>query len=185
MLGCIVSGRLVQTSPQQVDVNRFVFAIEQANQIHHLCIFLLGTVPIPEGYGASIFFGWPPYQDWKFLGHITNSKPSAVFRLRSKTNGSFGIDVDMDKFDGNIIAQIGISIEPMEVIEKRMTENLPRGGADASTSVAGMQEFASKMCNSLYNYLTSFNTSIPTNIMTQWLENFQRKLKNDPYFWKS
>lgn len=40
------------------------------------------------------------------LGYITNTKPSAVFRLRSKANAD-GVDVDMEKFeDENITAQV-------------------------------------------------------------------------------
>ena len=44
MFGCLVSGRLVQTNAQQVDANRFIFAVEKANQIQHIALFLLGTV---------------------------------------------------------------------------------------------------------------------------------------------
>jgi len=137
----LVSGRLIQTNLQQVDANRFLSSIEKANQITFLTVFLLGTVALPEGYGASIYFGWPPYQNWKYLGSLTNAKPSAVYRLRSKQS-NHGIDVDMDQFDENIVAQIGISIEPMETIEQRMQETLNVNTTSVST--ADMQEFATK-----------------------------------------
>jgi len=182
MFGCLVSGRLVQTNLQQVDTNRFLFSVEKANQITFLTVFLLGTIALPEGYGASIFFGWPPYQQWKFLGSLTNSKPSAVYRLRSK-NSAHGINVDMDMFDENIVAQIGISIEPMELVEQRMRDTLP-ATATSSLPVADMQEFATKICQNLYNYVASFNNQgyIPIDRLDKWYENFQRKIQNDPSF---
>ncbi len=88
MFGCLVSGRIVQTNAQQVDANRFIFILEKANQVQHLAVFLLGSVyvsklhtfqssiikltyykrALPDGFGASIFLGWPPFQDWKYLG---------------------------------------------------------------------------------------------------------------------
>jgi len=195
MFGCLVSGRIVQTNAQQVDANRFIFAIEKANQIQHIAVFLLGTVALPEGFGASIFFGWPPYQDWKYLGYITNAKPSAIFRLSTK-GGSGGIDVDMgmDR-DDNVVAQIGISIEPLNMIESR-TANLNTALVPASNTGSGgasfqdMQEFATKMCGNLFNYLRSFASQatgdmIPGSALDKWYENFQRKIKNDPQFWKN
>lgn len=197
MFGCLVSGRLVQTNAQQVDANRFVFAIEKANQIQHIAVFLLGTVALPEGFGASIFFGWPPYQDWKYLGYLTNTKPSAIFRLQTKgSSGSGAIDVDMGvERDDNVVAQIGISIEPLNVIETRASAIVPGGSSSNSSSSSGvsfqdMQEFATKMCSNLFNYLRSFATQatgdmIPGSALDKWYENFQRKIKNDPNFWKN
>jgi len=184
MFGCLVSGRLIQTNLQQGDANRFLSSIEKANQITFLTVFLLGTVALPEGYGASIYFGWPPYQNWKYLGSLTNAKPSAVYRLRSKQS-NHGIDVDMDQFDENIVAQIGISIEPMETIEQRMQETLNVNTTSVST--ADMQEFATKMCQNLYNYVLSFANQghIPISTIDKWYENFQRKVKNDPSFMQS
>jgi len=216
MFGCLVSGRIVQANAQQVDANRFVFACEKANQIQHIAVFLLGTVALPEGYGASIFFGWPPYQDWKYLGYLTNAKPSAIFRLQTKSGGGGGIDVDMGmERDENVVAQIGISIEPINLIESRtqgLTSNTSNnnitastGNSSSSTNTAlvpigggsnqmgqlkDMQDFALKMCENLFNYLRSFASQstgdmIPSSALDKWYENFQRKMKNDPFFWKN
>jgi len=196
MFGCLESGRIVQTNAQQVDANRFVFTIEKANQIQHIAVFLLGTIALPEGFGASIFFGWPPYQDWKYLGYLTNAKPSAIFRLQTKGAGGGGIDIDMGmERDENVVAQIGISIEPLNMIESRAASlstsivpaTTPSNGA---VSFQNMQEFATKMCGNLFNYLRSFASQatgdmIPGSALDKWYENFQRKIKNDPNFWKN
>lgn len=205
MLGCLVSGRIVQTSPQQVDVNRFVFAVEKANQIQHVAVFLLGTVALPDGFGASIFFGWPPYQEWKYLGFLTNAKPSAIFRFQTKSGtGAGGIDVDMGaERDENVVAQIGISIEPINAIESRaqgvntgassaLVPATPASalGSNQTVQLKEMQDFAIKMCENLYNYLRSFASQstgdmFPASALTKWYENFQRRLKSDPFSWKN
>jgi hypothetical protein len=57
----------VQAAPQQVDVNRFVFELQDAARINHLVVFLTGTVPFDEGYGASVHLLWPG-ADWQLLG---------------------------------------------------------------------------------------------------------------------
>jgi len=49
MFGCIVAGRLVQTNLQQVAENKYLFALADPFHIKHLCVFLLGTVPLPPG----------------------------------------------------------------------------------------------------------------------------------------
>lgn len=196
MFGCLVSGRIVQTNAQQVDANRFLFLVDKANQIQHIAVFLLGTVPLKEGYGASIFFGWPPYQQWKYLGYLTNNKPSAMFRLQT-TSGGGGIDVDMGmERDDNVVAQIGISIEPLNVVEAQSTQNsialtVPTTtDANQKGSAKEMQDFSLKMCENLFNYLRSFSSQangdmIPASALNKWYENFLRKIKNDPLFWKN
>ena len=57
----------VQATPQQVDVNRFIFELHDATRVNHLVVFLTGTVPFEEGYGASVHLLWPG-ANWYLLG---------------------------------------------------------------------------------------------------------------------
>jgi Protein of unknown function (DUF775) len=57
----------VQTNLQQVDVNKWVFELPDANNINHITVFLLGTIPFDAGYGATVHILWPN-KDWKLLG---------------------------------------------------------------------------------------------------------------------
>ena len=59
MFGCCVAGRLMQTNLQQVDETHALFELPNASAINHVCVFLLGTVPFPDGYGAAVHFHWP------------------------------------------------------------------------------------------------------------------------------
>ncbi|EIW80006.1 DUF775-domain-containing protein, partial [Coniophora puteana RWD-64-598 SS2] len=59
MFGCCVAGRLLQTDLQQVDETHALFELPAASTINHISVFLLGTVPFPDGYGATVHFFWP------------------------------------------------------------------------------------------------------------------------------
>ena len=81
LFGCLVTGRLVQTNYEQVDHYKFVFNLEDATTANFISIFLTGVEPLPDGAGAKIFFGWPPYDHFQFVGFISNEKPSLTFKV--------------------------------------------------------------------------------------------------------
>eukprot|EP01112_Ceratiomyxa_fruticulosa_P013394 TRINITY_DN3769_c0_g2_i1.p1 TRINITY_DN3769_c0_g2~~TRINITY_DN3769_c0_g2_i1.p1 ORF type:complete len:210 (-),score=47.48 TRINITY_DN3769_c0_g2_i1:316-945(-) len=204
MFGILVAGRLVQTTMTQVDTMRYVFSIDDAQSINHLVVFMLGTVPFPEGFGGSIYFGWPPYTQWQFLGYITNNKPSAVFRLKNKSGQGGGIDVQMDQQAPKVVAQVGISIEPMANIESQSQSQAivtAQTSAVSTIQIADMLEFSQRLLKNFVNYALSFTTTVtvpssssfsgstqqsvvPTTVVEKWFESFSRKLQNDPFFWK-
>ena len=72
----------IQTDFQQVTENQFVLSLAEPDKVHHIVIFLLGTVAFPEGMGGGVYFSWPgPQPAWQLLGHISNMKPSAIFKI--------------------------------------------------------------------------------------------------------
>jgi hypothetical protein len=72
----------IQTDFQQVTENQFVLSLAEPDKVHHIVIFLLGTIPLPEGMGGGVYFSWPgPQPAWQLLGHISNTKPSAIFKI--------------------------------------------------------------------------------------------------------
>lgn len=65
-----------QTNLQEIDETHCAFQLENASNINHICVFLLGTgvrsvsdsigytnttdtVPFPAGYAATVHFFWP------------------------------------------------------------------------------------------------------------------------------
>ncbi|KAF9319209.1 hypothetical protein BG003_009669 [Podila horticola] len=80
MFGCIVAGRLVQTNLQQVDVNKFTFQLDDAENINHIVVFLLGTIPFQPGYAATVHLLWPN-KTWQLLGV---SSPDSVVAMAQK-----------------------------------------------------------------------------------------------------
>ncbi|RWS26393.1 protein OPI10-like protein [Leptotrombidium deliense] len=191
--GIIVSGRLVQTEFESVDNGKFLITIPEADSINHIVVFLTGSQPLPVGYGASVYFSWPDPNappTWLFLGHISNDKPSAIFKI-TKLKG--GADETVNPF-GYVqqivshVAQIGISVEPLGQIEQ-LTPVTNVNPVNANSFVL----YATKTAENLFNYVTSFgqevNNSgeqyIPLSTIRQWYENYLRKLQLNPNFWKN
>ncbi|RSH94275.1 hypothetical protein EHS25_004078 [Saitozyma podzolica] len=182
MFGAIVAGRLVQTNLQQIDETHFVFPLEQPYEINHLTVFLLGTIPFPEGYGASVHFAWPG-KDYIPLGVLTNSKPSSIYRLRPHLPS----DLPPNAL-ASPPATLGIEIAPLPQLEA-LAAQLSAGGEGKGKEIAGkvdVGKVAEKVVKNLFNYLHSFgeskltpDTPIPLSVFQRWYDNFLRKIEND------
>lgn len=195
-LGVIVSGRLVQTDFQQITESQFLINIPEADNVNHVVVFLTGTVPFPEGMAGAVYFSWPDPNappSWQLLGYISNTKPSAIFKISQlkkldemATNGTTSV------FGSNLpishIAQIGVSIEP----EASLLQQTP-----ATTSTDTYYQFGQKMIQNFFNFVSSFSvtqsqmvpnpseTFVPLSTVQTWFTNFERRLQQNPNFWKS
>ncbi|KAG0332552.1 hypothetical protein BG000_009914 [Podila horticola] len=190
MFGCIVAGRLVQTNLQQVDVNKFTFQLDDAENINHIVVFLLGTIPFQPGYAATVHLLWPN-KTWQLLGMLSNDKASAIFRLkavRPPNTGSTGHSNDMT-MEGDstgsrstpITATLGISMEPIDVVMSQISSMsststsstttssmssipsnalIPLSAASTSSSPDSVVAMAQKVMSHLYNHVTSFATAV-------------------------
>ncbi|KAK0499978.1 DUF775-domain-containing protein [Armillaria luteobubalina] len=187
MFGCCVAGRLLQTNLQQIDETHALFELPNASTINHVCVFVLGTVPFPEGYGAAVHFHWPG-KGFQLLGMISNDKPSAIFRLR----GSFSSTSTYRAFDpnapmednGDVTAILGLSIEPVHMIESQLAAlpaALVKPGNDLNPTL-----LAEKIVKNLFNYVSGFTgggpmspeLSVPLGLIARWYDNFTSKVRN-------
>ncbi|XP_058162135.1 protein Hikeshi isoform X3 [Dasypus novemcinctus] len=134
MFGCLVAGRLVQTAAQQVAEDKFVFDLPDYENINHVVVFMLGTIPFPEGMGGSVYFSYPDSNGmpvWQLLGFVTNGKPSAIFKISGLKSGEgsqhpFGA---MNIVRTPSVAQIGISVELLD----SLAQQTPVGSAAVSS----------------------------------------------------
>uniref|UniRef100_H3B004 Protein Hikeshi n=1 Tax=Latimeria chalumnae TaxID=7897 RepID=H3B004_LATCH len=217
----------VQTDAQQVAEDKFVFNLPDYETINHIVVFMLGTMPFPEGMGGSVYFSYPDSNGmpvWQLLGFITNEKPSTIFKisgLKSGQNRPVSPSVDgyfektsmthqqfsfgEQKWESSqhpfgmmnipqtiAVAQIGISVELLE----QLAQQTPVASAAVST-VDSFTQFTQKMLDNFYNFSTSFAVSqaqmtpnpselfIPANVVLKWYENFQRRMAQNPNFWKT
>ncbi|PVU97230.1 hypothetical protein BB559_002103 [Furculomyces boomerangus] len=168
------TGQLIQTNLEQVGPTQYVFKLSSQHPINHLVVFLLGTQMFPEGYAATVHFQLPD-SDFLFLGILTNNKPSSIFKINS----------------GNVLsATLGISIEPIQIVENMMNQNLQVAKPNNT------ENLATKMLNSLYDYSLSFatkvgwgavgigNTAVPPETMVvpakaieEWYKMYKNKIK--------
>jgi hypothetical protein len=198
VFGVLISGKPIQAEFMRLSETDFVTEISDASTINHMAVFLTGTVPLPEGFGASVYMRWSDNNSnsWHYLGAISNTKPSAFFRVAHFMNASANHDnvFAIQNYTGaKGSAQIGISVEPVVNIEGRV--------AASGTSVSNQtnfEEFQEKTIQNLVNYAQSFvrklpipdhpgrfGNFIPVEIIDQWYQNFKRKLKLNPNFWRN
>ena len=173
----------VNTNVQQAGPNTFLLAVDGAESINHIVVFLTGQVPFSDGFGGSIYLGWPltgggqaslnlDGVSWQLLGFISNEKPSAIFKIakvkpHETVANPFGgsMAMDMSTATGNSLslasALVGISVEPLSEI----TQKTPSADTTAST-VDSFTEFSQKMLENFFNYAGSFAAS-PAQIALQ------------------
>lgn len=203
----------MNTDFQQVESNKFLITVPNAESINHVVVFLTGVTPLPIGTASSIFFSLPDPNappTWHYLGYITNEKPSAIYKLSNLTKSNLGNSANGQQAPGlgfNYaqspvihVAQIGISVEPIESV-MQMVPAIETVASNTST----FAEFINKTVGNLYNYCSSFsrpanelggglfqgntistNTQyVPLSTLQTWYENYTRRLSNDQNFWKS
>lgn len=143
----------------------------------------------------TVYFSWPDPNappNWQFLGFISNQKPSAIFKISNlKKNHEFE-NMNLNIFGEQIshVAQIGISVEPLSVIE-------PQAIAVATATTNTFIDFSQKMITSFLNYVTSFSVTqsqmvvnpsenfVPLSVVKGWYEKFERRLEQNPNFWRT
>ncbi|KAJ1749743.1 hypothetical protein LPJ78_003726 [Coemansia sp. RSA 989] len=176
---------------EQVDVNKYVFELPEAQSINHIVVFLLGTVPFEPGYAATVHLLWPN-KDWQMLGVLSNDKPSAIFRLKSTAGSQYANMTGIN-------AELGISIEPIQSIEQQMQNQgalVSAANQSGSIPLQTAKQFAERTLQSLYDYATSFATKpdasmgmlgsgasvqvLPVKVFEDWYGTFLRKLQRDP-----
>lgn len=190
MFGLIVSGRLVDTAPAQVDANKFGFQITDPDSINHIVIFMLGTVPFEAGFAASIHFAMPD-GSWQLLGFISNDKPSAIFKVSKLKQAGAAANAFGGFAAVTGVAQIGISVEPID----KLQHETPDAVAKAPTA-SDLILFGQKMAENFVNFAGSFASAreqalratdqewIPLGALHRWHENFVGKMQRDPNFWR-
>lgn len=189
MFGCIAAGRLVQTNILQIDSNKYTIRIEQASQIQHLVVFLTGQQAFVPNTAATIYFRYlsasAAGSEWRFLGILTNEKPSAVFKL----NKNRGVAAEMDA-----AVEIGISIEPLPLVleqQQRLCVNSSSiSSPSSSLALAPLSlspaAIAERLLDNFKNYYLSFcdgkQEYIPVKVLQDWYASVIRKCRNDSLF---
>lgn len=95
------------------------------------------------------------------------------------------------------VAQIGISIEPLQTINQLSADP----SVNPTTSQETFIDFATKTAENLFNYCSSFAQPLrqitsqlnppndqqfmPLSVVQQWYSNFTRRLQMNPNFWKN
>lgn len=140
MFAAIASGNPLQLSEEVPNSNglqhTLVLSSTKPRNYSHITLFILPNVTFPSDFVAIVFFKLGPNEDFKIFGHLSQEKPSAIFKVKLNNNNGMSnnineseqneglgeIDMDDDNINENIsnnmntsnLSQliIGISIEP-------------------------------------------------------------------------
>lgn len=215
MFGAICAGRPVQTNIQSISATQFVFHLPSPKTINHLVIFLLPDTILPPTHAATIHVRFPGQQAFHLLGAINASKPSAIFRVRGLAGFASDDDGMSDAGAGNGVEDeviLGISVEPVEMVEQQL-QQLPNHGVAGSGVGVGMAEnggnsgmelvkaqppktqtqtvvLARRIIKDAFNFLSSFAAApigggdevVPLKAFQEWWNKFEKKVVYDPSF---
>ncbi|KAK9462412.1 uncharacterized protein V1516DRAFT_620838 [Lipomyces oligophaga] len=211
MFGAICAGRQVQTNLQQLDQSKFVFMVEDGASINYIVVFLLpgkltNVAELDPAMAASVYFQWPgkPFQ---LLGAISNTKPSAIFRVNQRQNNQYArlsspddmIDDGPGQGSEPVTISLGISIEPADQVAAQLSA-LHNGvdvtnSSNSSTAIVSKSKppvdpsstaaLANKIMSNAFNFLSGFATDegmVSLKAFNDWWQKFQNKLSVDPQF---
>jgi hypothetical protein len=60
-----------------ITTNMVVFDITNPKNINNVSVFL--NEPLPNDFGAGLYFSCPPYETLQFIGCVGNMRPSDIF----------------------------------------------------------------------------------------------------------
>lgn len=101
MFALLAAGRLPQSSFTQLDATHCIFELQSISDVNHLCVFMDGSAPFPQGYAGTVHLllpgggaagagagpsgsgsGTGQQSSWRLLGCLKNERPSAIYRLK-------------------------------------------------------------------------------------------------------
>lgn len=195
MFSVVLPGRLPLTAPQQVDETHCVFPLENASTISHVVVFMTGVQPFPPGYSATVHLLWPAASsssstggaggEWKLLGCLRNTKPSAIFKVSKPASvpetATLGISIEPDHLVDRQIATLASSSSNANTGANTfaLTQS-PAPTATGQGGEAAALTIAPKIAKNAFSYLSSFAPdSAPQTVplLQKWLEQLERKLR--------
>ena len=196
MFGVLTSGRLPQVNFERISETQFITQVPDIDHVNHLVVYMTGIEPFPDGFGGAVYLNYQAAGEskWIFLGKICNQKPSAIYKLaKLKHEQNFLGDHPFDSFTSQVTstlnsALIGISVEKLNIIDA-----LQPSTETQATNLSTFVEYSQKMLENFYNYVSSFSIVLPIDgqqyiplaTLQNWFNNFERRLQQNPNFWKS
>lgn len=191
----IVPGHELNTNCYQIRANnntnnnptsdtKYLMMIENPGLVQNFAISLLNANQLPSDLGFAIFYSLPPFNDWKYIGIIHCKNASKIFKCPW---------MDIKGITKCPIARIGFELRAMDFLQSLEKENEKVMNETTNVLTVIKNEFAIKVANNLYEWMTSYTKSTengeyiiaPANCLNQWQERFHRKYILDPEFMKT
>jgi hypothetical protein len=161
-----------QTDPTHWVLDLTALAGPLAADVQDVCLFLPENHVLPPELGFALHVRAAPpggaFSEWEYRGYCSAASPSEVFPAAWPGGGS----------ERPAACQVGVTVEPLAELSQR-----------EATAVASRGEFAKRVAQHLFRFLSSFPSSprgtetlIPNNALGQWLDKFQQRFARDPDF---
>lgn len=193
--GVIVSGRPVITDAQIISPTQVAYQIPSTPSFSHIVVFLLPGTTLPEGTAAAVYAQLPGTSEFKLLGAIAPSKPSAIFKVRNGNAAGGGLgdeDAMIDEAANNAAPlALGISLEPAAQVAAALEQKKAQeaGGGAGAMVVHGQGKvdtkvLAQRIIKNCYDFLTSWGSgdTVPLKAFQAWWTKFEGKIERDPGF---
>jgi len=162
----MVEGLPVSTNFEQVEQNRYVLTdpVPNGSSLRRVGFFL-STVPapIPDDGVAALYASMFPFEEWRFVGSLSNAEPSKIFNVAWR-------DCDIADQPPEAPCQLAVAIEPAAAVQAGVGEH----------QVTLQEEFGKKIGEDLFNFMESFNHGVGTAIFERWFQKLQFKLRHSP-----
>jgi hypothetical protein len=199
--GIIVSGRPVLTDAQIISPTQVAYQIPSSPAFSHIVVFLLPGATLPDGTAAAVYAQLPGASDFRLLGAIAPSKPSAIFKVNS-ASGPGDADAMLDETStGTAPLALGISLEPAASVAAALeAQKQPSAGSHAesrSNAESGshalvlhgqgqldQKALAQRIIKNCYDFLTSWGSgdTVPLKAFQAWWTKFEGRMERDPGF---
>ena len=83
---------------KQVSDNRWIVNLEATTPINELACFI--SSPLAEGQALGCHISSAPFETWHYLGPITNSAPTTVFKTRYVWSAADAVPTHVQFDDG-------------------------------------------------------------------------------------
>lgn len=183
LFGCIIPGCPVITQFDQVSSTKW--SVVLGNAPESVVVFLTGVAPVPDGFALGVFVATLESGLYEYVGHLTNERPSSIFRIPA---GFFTIQ-------GPTPIMLGLSLEPHGTIANLgATQSQPLEQTRAVTFL----NIAHKIAADLYTFVSSYAkvlsadptdpqseelVYLPMKWIDTWKERLDRKMQKDAAFW--
>ncbi|XP_033628966.1 protein Hikeshi-like [Asterias rubens] len=190
----------------KTDIQRFTTRTSSSNNdskasINHIVVFLQRPRrPGPERFqrewaGPSTSVGRHRRAKWSGCFSVSSPTKSQVpflvgLKKGSSTNNSFMQSMPVQQ-PMKTMSQIGISVEPLHVIQHQIPAETTQ-----TLTLTSFSEFSMKMLENFYNFASSFGINqsqmtpqpniswIPMTVLDKWFQNFKKKMAQDQNFWR-
>eukprot|EP00386_Alphamonas_edax_P014630 GDKI01044874.1.p1 GENE.GDKI01044874.1~~GDKI01044874.1.p1 ORF type:complete len:180 (+),score=21.42 GDKI01044874.1:66-605(+) len=167
IFGLVIPKRLTSSQFVQQGEAQWITEIVRPGEVSEFSLFLNNALP-SDNHGVGVYFSYPPYTDWQYLGLLTNNCPSEIFST------GWALNPEVSQLPA---VRLGLMVEPASALMEKLQTQPP---------LDVKKEFARKTALNLFRFIESFCQDGVAQVIQpaidRWMKRFDEKYKIDPLF---